>query len=206
MSRQAGDFSSQRGRLGCSSQPPRVSPPRSEVKPLSPRRYVILGEHPREARVRRPTLDGGARLRWAAREKQHWSGVFREVRFTPSHSFDDLEVFLGRVKKHVTEWLVKEVAKKGPLKVKVTIEIDVTRGDEEGVLPKSLTSGAFSAAKDTLLPITRASEVAPQVTAMIDEIPSCDPRVNEKCRESPRQGDRAHLETRSRFLCRRLCQ
>ena len=94
---------------------------------------MILGEHPREARVRRSALEGGARLRWAERAKQHRSGVFREVRFTPSHSFDDLEVYLGLVKKLVTDRLVKEVAEKGPLKVKVTIEIDVTRGDEEVV-------------------------------------------------------------------------
>jgi len=134
-------------------------------------RHVTLGnfEVEVEARARRPALEGGARLRWAKKWRRHPSNVFRTVRLTPSHAFDDLEAFFDKVRPQIADVLRAEVAK-GPVKAKCTIEVDVTRGFDVDSTPKQLTSGAFNEAKDTLLPLVRDADVAPAIDAMFDEL------------------------------------
>ena len=95
--------------------------------------------------------------------------MFRTVRLTPSHAFDDLEAFFDKVRPQLADVLRAEVAK-GPVKAKCTIEVDVTRGVDVESTPKQLTSGACNDSKDTLLPLVRDADVAPAIDAMIDEL------------------------------------
>jgi hypothetical protein len=97
----------------------------------------------------------------------HKSNVFRTARLLPSHAFDDLEAFFDKVRPLVHE-LLRAVVAKGPIKVKCTVELLVTRTSDEACVPKNLTSGADS--KGTLLPLVRSADIAPAIATMLDEV------------------------------------
>ena len=109
-----------------------------------------------------PRLTGGARLRWRTVKVLHTSGVIRVTRLTPSHAIRDFEAFVARVTPELNSVLRAEVAR-GPVKAKITLSVILSRGN--GGETKPFASGKVTDA-NTLLPITRASEVAPQVAAV----------------------------------------
>ena len=132
---------------------------------LSPTRRIRLGTRLRSPPSPvMPPLEGGARLRWRLVNVDHPSGVIRITRLKPSLRLNDFDVFVTRVAPELIAILRGEVAR-GPVKAKVTLDVVLTRG--HGGETKRFSSGAFSAAANTLLPLTRASEVAPQVAAML---------------------------------------
>lgn len=133
-----------------------------ESSDLSPTRRIRL-RSPRSPSPDMPRLTGGARLRWKTVKVLHPSGVIRVTRLTPSHAIRDFEAFVARVTPELNSVLLAEVAR-GPVKAKITLSVILSRGN--GGETKPFASGKMTDA-NTLLPITRASEVAPQVAAML---------------------------------------